>query len=118
MDGIADRARTIESDYQRVAYHLAIWKIWMRNGKTLGHADHGAVVMGAALHFEDHCDRADLRSAETMDAVIDSLDPYQSAAVYHFNLGAVYRFMRMRAEDAYAEALEAMVPMIRRRGLE
>ena len=118
MDGLTDRARTIESDYQRVAYHLAIWKIWMANGKTLGYPDEGHAVNGASLNFDDLCDRADLRSAETMDAIIDSLEAHQSAAVYHFNLCAVYRFVRIKAEDAYADALQAMVPMLRRRGLE
>lgn len=111
-------AREIEADYHRVAYHLAIWREWMMNGKSLGYPDEGAHVNGAALNFDDLCDRADLRSAETMDAIIDSLAPYQSAAVYHFNLSAVYRFARIRVEDAYGEALEKMVPLMRRRGLE
>ncbi|MDE3023545.1 MAG: hypothetical protein KGI54_17130 [Pseudomonadota bacterium] len=111
-------AREIEADYERVAYHLAIWREWMKNGKSLGYPDEGHAVNGAALNFDDLCDRADLRSAETMDAIIDSLPVHQACAVYHFNLGAVFRFVRLRVDEVYADALKAMVPMVKKRGLE
>lgn len=114
-----DLRRAVESDYGRCTYHLACWREWMRGGySNLDYPDKAGILNGAAFDSDQYSDQADLRSAEAVDAILSDLAPYQSAAVHHFNLSAVYRFPRIKPETAYADALRELWRLLKKRGFE
>ncbi len=101
----------------RAAYYLAIWREWMKSGAhDLGYPDRSAILAGAGPNFDDCCDTEDHKAALAVDAIIEGMEPYQQLAIHHFNLSAVWRFRRIRAENAYAEALEILDAGLRARG--
>lgn len=121
MDCLAERAREIESDYQRVAYYLAIWKIWMLGSDlNLGYPSKCIAIEGSGKRsFEDFCDATDKHAAETIDAIIGDFPPHHQMAIHHFNLGgAVWRMARLDIGEVYAEALAMLQDAMRKRGLQ
>ena len=116
---MAHNLKTVEPESERVKYYLGIWKGWMlHHDNGLGYPKKAASCTGAGKRrFEDFCDAVDLEVAEAVDAVLSGLPLYQQAAVHHFNLSAVWRFRRIRIEDAYALALDALEIGLRKKGL-
>ena len=105
----------------RVAYYLAVWRDWMRQKPDeLGYPDHAIPFSDgytAPRNTDEYGESLDVLAGAAMDAIISGLQPYQSCAVHHFNLSAVWRFQRIRVEDAYADALAEIALMLPKKGL-
>lgn len=106
-------------DMERVKYYLELWKEFMRRGQIdVGFRKKSSIfATGGINRFEDLANEADISAARAMDAIISDLPLHQQAAVYHFNLDAVFRFTRLNIDEVYADALVAIEIGIRKKCL-
>lgn len=105
----------------RLMWHLENWAEWMgRDHSRLGYPSHSAVVAtgggGAFDAFEIMADESEVRCAEIMDSIIDSLGIAERAAVYNKMMASVFRMRDI--ESAWESAQIAMIIGIRRKGLQ
>ena len=81
----------------RLEWHFENWKRWMRHDSTTdgypGKAS-GCVGGGYSQSFDDMVDAADIRCAQIVDSLVNSLTPIERAAIYHKYLYAVFRYGR------------------------
>jgi hypothetical protein len=107
-----------ESD-QRIMYYMAIWVEYMRRPESslsFPRASSG-MASGGAHSFDDLAGQADNYAARAMEAIIEDLPERQKLAVYHFNLGAVWRPSRFNLADEYKGAMISIGKGIIRKGL-
>jgi hypothetical protein len=104
---------------QRVMYYLSIWGDYMRRPESSLFFPRTAsgVAAGGANSFDDLAGQADNYAARTMETIIDDLEPPQRLAVYHFNLGAVWKPGRFNLADEYRKAIINIGKAIVRKGL-
>ena len=109
----------MQESNERLKYYLEIWKDYMRRDAIdVGFRRKCSLfASGAMTSFEDLASDADQSAAETMDAIINGLEPHHQAAVYHCNLNAIFRFPRMDIQTVYADALILIEIGIRKKGL-
>ena len=91
----------------RLDWHCLNWRRWMKHDNVTDGAPgkaSGCVGGGYSQSFDDMVDAADVRCAMVMDALVNSLNPIERAAVYHQYLYAVYRFPRENLERALYSA--------------
>lgn len=103
----------------RLKYYLQIWKDYMhRDAIDVGFRRKSSLFASNSMNsFEDLANEADQSAAEAMDAIISGLDLHHQAAIYHFNLAAVFRFPQLDLEEVYADALIRIEIGIRKKGL-
>lgn len=104
---------------QRVMYYLSIWVEYMRrpDSSLACPRTSSGFHTGGANSFDDLAGQADNYAARTMDTIIDDLEDRQRLAVYHFNLGAVWKPSRYNIADEYRNAIAAIGKAIVRKGL-
>jgi hypothetical protein len=107
-----------ESD-QRVMYYLSIWVDYMRRpDSSLAYPRTSTGMSSGGAHsFDDLAGQADNYAARTMETIIDDLETPQRLAIYHFNLGAVWRPGRFNLADEYRKAIINIGKGIVRKGL-
>lgn len=102
-----------DSPHVRLDWHLSNWRTWMHLGATKGlrapGKSAGFVGGGYSTDFESMCEEADSRSAQAMDAMIESLSAVEQAAIHHRYLHAVYRFPRGGFEQTLQQARERLI---------
>jgi hypothetical protein len=104
---------------ERLDWMLWNWGRWMhRPTGRLGFSPHASGGMGrsGSDDFDEMVDRADVRCAQAVDALVESLPQAQHAAVYHKHLAAVFR-TRGDLDKLYAEACETIRRGLVRRGI-
>ena len=104
---------------EAVKYFLEIWKRYMQSSDDdLGYPPKSSLfATGGIRSFEDLCESTDRAVGEIVKTIIEEMAPHHQAAIMHFNLHAVFRFTRFRAEDIYAEALLVLEIGLRKKGL-
>lgn len=85
-----------------VDFHLRNWAKWMRQPSLkLGYPAKSCGLESGFVSGEDGfdilCEQADEQAAVLMNAIIDGLEPDETAAINHKYLHAVYRLRDMEA---------------------
>lgn len=112
-----------ELDDSRLDELLHLWERWMspgaKNVMELGFPNTaaGCVGGGYSTSFDDMVDEADSRSAEAVNAAIDSLEPIQAMAVYHKHLYAVFKFNRADLDTIYNIARDILRVVLPTKGI-
>lgn len=101
----------LQLEDSRLDQLLELWAGWMRSSQPLRELWYpdgacGCVGGGYSQSFEDMLEAADSRSAEAVDACIESLPTIQRCAVMHKHLYAVFRFRDL--ENHYLDARTAL----------
>jgi len=107
-------------DAVRLDELLSLWARWMRSSqpfRELWYPDQaaGCVGGGNSTSFEEMVEIAELRQAEAVNGAIDSLQPNEQSAIYHFHLAAVYRMWEL--EDVYLAARATLSVVLPQRGI-
>lgn len=87
----------------RLEFHLDNWRRWMRKDSvTDGYSRTAAGCIGGGYSqsFDDMVDAEDIRCARILDALVNSLEPIERAAIYHRYLYAVFRHGRDQMDAA------------------
>jgi hypothetical protein len=87
----------------RLEFHFDNWRRWMKKDDvTTGYPGKAAGCVGGGYSqtFDDMVDAEDIRCARILDALVNSLEPIERAAIYHRYLYAVFRHGRDRMEEA------------------
>lgn len=108
---------------QRVTWHLDNWAEWQRDQRTdygygFANCDGSGACSVSSKEFDAMVAEADMRCAQVVDVVISDLVPIESAAIKHFHVGAVFRFPRGSATEAYIRARAYLSLALCRRGIE
>jgi hypothetical protein len=113
-------ALPLELEDGRLDELLVLWTAWMRSSSPLRELWYpdtacGCVGGGYSQTFEDMLEAADSRSAEAVDAAVDSLPNIQRCAVMHKHLYAVFRFKDL--EGHYIVARGTLRLVLPKRGV-
>lgn len=106
-----------------LTWHLDNWAEWMRDQRTdfgwgYSNEDGSGAKSGTSRSFDSMVDEADMRCAQAVQAIIESLTPVESAAIHHFHIGAVYRFARNTSNEIYQRARGLVGAGLIRRGID
>lgn len=91
----------------RLEWHFDNWRRYMRKDDvTDGYPGKAAGCVGGGYSqtFDDMADASDVRVARVVDALVASLTPLESAAIYHKYLYAVFRHGRGQLDEALERA--------------
>lgn len=91
----------------RLEWHFDNWRRWMRKDTVTDGAPHtaaGCVGGGYSQSFDDMADASDVRCARVLDALVNSLNLLERAAIYHEYLYAVFRHNRGQLALALSSA--------------
>lgn len=108
---------------ERLAWHLENWANYIKNDEAeyaaLHYPNHSVGFRNGLSVSEDSAElqeaEADLNDAIAMDAIIDSLPPYQIAVIY--NHWGFELWSRQPKETDYPEACEAVKVLAMKRGI-
>jgi hypothetical protein len=114
-------ALPLELENGRLDQLLELWTAWMSSSQPLRELWYpdgacGCVGGGYSQSFDDMVEAADARSADAVNAAIESLPPIEQCAVTHVHLYAVYRF-REPVEVVYLRARETLRVALPSRGI-
>ena len=91
----------------RLEFHFENWKRWMKKDDVTDGAPGkacGCVGGGYSQSFDDMVDSADVRCAQIMDSIVNSLSAPQRSAVYREYLYAVFRYERLDFQETLTNA--------------
>lgn len=112
---------TCAQNLDRIDTYLSLWAAWMRGKDTnLGYPKHAAphrLHRSRIQHFDDLAEECDTAAVRTVDALIDSLEPYQYNAIHVYHLGASWRFPGIPLDECYLDARVNVLAGLNRWGL-
>lgn len=93
------------------------WVMWCRSDfPRVGFPRYSAMIQGAPA---SGADRAESGRAEVVGAAVEDLPPIQRAAVHRrYGVVAVWRFPRNNYAEMLEQALDALIKILRRRGID
>ena len=110
----------LDSEYIAMTNMLYDWSKWQHSySPNIGYDSKSAGFgSGGLSSFEDMCEQCDNATMQALDAAIDSLLPAERAAINRcYGICAVFRFPRANYELMLAQAHDALIVSVKRRGL-
>lgn len=112
-----DEAQRMRERLDRLHAVMEDWVAWCRaDVPRVGFPRYSALVQGAPACAAD---RADSSRAEVVDAAVDDLAPIHRAAILRrYGVMAVWRFPRNNYAEILDAALEALIVILKRKGVD
>jgi hypothetical protein len=105
---------------QRLAWHLANWADYMKQDThRLGYPSKSIVLASGGGSCEDEfeimCNEVDIKCAQSLDSIIDSITKPQRIAINHVWLHVIHHYPTQELD--YVEALDNINRLSEKRGL-